>query len=668
MRHSSQGKRVSRLGIWPVAVIVFGILLLAVFSVPDDRSVAKRLLTDEAFDRLAVLSARRRQDAPELNADHAVRTLHYLDRLLLPSDWTEHLTVLERLVSASEDAGGVLDALRSGLVSAPEPPRAVLALALSRHEEGSEQLRKEARIFARSVMPAADHDLTLLVEAFRAADDVEHAFALTEHYLGSIAADRDPGPAVRQLFLKTALEADRAQDAWELASDSQRSGDASHLLALAEFAEAAGKSAEAIPILENALREQAQGEKEGKLLPPIERMLARFYEWNGRASDAFELHAKLALAGDSFSRTRCLELNPGLYRNEQLTRVLLAAEEQLSIEERSLLADLLRTAGRIDEAESQYRLLSTLNPQQSAEVDGVLGQMLSEAGRVEEGIEILRQAYHRDPENIEIGGKLGELLVQTGAEEDALAHYASMPRHNTVSATALQYLATAHGDRVLRRDALALKVRLSSSPVVTPFIELAEAHMLLGEFKDAERVILEGEKSFPESRELRLRHVSLLAVRKDFPAALEVLLSQQCLQHDPVAVAKLDEINVQSDDYSRILRWLGGPGVEDRIELSEAGRALLADIYLDSGRLTRARRLVEVLPEIPAFSGLRASLAFREGRLLEAERHQAIFVKTDGRARPEAWTQLGRLRNSLGRVEEARENFAMALALISERK
>ncbi|MCB1097392.1 MAG: tetratricopeptide repeat protein [Verrucomicrobiae bacterium] len=665
-----------------------GVFLLAAFAlIPDEGRIVRGLLQDEASYRLRELAAKR------LNGDPDATMLPFLGGSLTAEQWQDQQqfgTVLA-MVGESLQLSVVFASLQSA-ESIPPAQKAAIAVALILRAESAEDsdqsLTRSLNAFVKETMPKTPDAVMAAVQAYRRASKPKPAFELMRDLVAELGLAKLPAN-FNHTFRSIAFETGHVVEGYAVAlhlwqqvlkeNSPDALGSGRIDVELAEFidaAQASGKVSEAAGALEarlgsNRILHQALTSASAVSREELESFekfgwqLAEFSEWNKNPNRAFDVYARLAMRGDAKARARCCALQPGLYRGAELTAILLKNEVSLSAEQLHELADLVGKAGMIPETLRIYSRLIDAEPERAAELQTTLGVILDENGHRESALEVLRKAYAAAPRS-KAGKALGRVLVTSGRYEEAMAHYAEMPVHDRDSASEFFHVASALGDDAAAVAALEARMAVTTAPIVPDYVELAETCTMAGKYAQAESALQRGLAAFPESRELTLRYIVMLGSVGRDKDALELLMERKEYATDPAAIARLVDLKITTSYYDRVLKWLGGEGVERRIQLSEEGKALVADIYLQTGRKASALALIAELPEKPKFAWMKAYVYFLNGQYRQAERLQSQYVAGMGRALPEAWRQLGRIRRVLGNEHGARECFAMALAILNK--
>lgn len=658
------------------------VVLAAVALIPGEERVVRGLLKDGASDRLKALAAKRM----ELHPDEAM--LPFLSERLREEQWQDPAvfsTVLT-MVDGSSRPSSVFESLQR--VKVPDAQKTAIAVALSLNVRSSDaELKEELGEFIRITMPKTPDAVLAAVQAYRRSGETGAAFDLMHGLAAGVELQRLPDRFL-EIYRDLAFETEHqhvgytvARHQWNSVINSSGENDLEsgrldeELNKFIVAAHRSGELSEACQALEKRLSVNSllqaplhllvnSGASESEELRDFGRQLAQFSEWNADPGRAFDLYGRLAMLGDVEARKRCHALQPGLFRGEEMMQILLQNEEDLDVAELHQLADLVGNAGRMNDAKRIYFKLLQQLPEERVQLQTKLGLLLDENGQSLEALELLKDAY-ASRSDVKAGAALGRALVSSGKYGEALDHYAAMPEYDQESTSGYLYLATAMGDEESAIAAMEARLGHSKTPIVTDFVELAEAYSRQGRFLESENVFLDGLNHHPESRELTLRYIVMLGSSGQHSKALDLLLNQPDYSEDPAAVARLVDLEISPQDFPRVLKWLGGAGVEDRISLSEDGKALVADIYLQTGRKKQALALIEELSDEPRFMWMKAMVYFVSGQYVDAERLQSRFVAGTGRGSAEAWRQLGRTRRALGDERAARECFAMALSILN---
>ncbi|MDA0813543.1 MAG: hypothetical protein O3C21_14280, partial [Verrucomicrobia bacterium] len=540
-----------------LAVAVF--LLAAVAIIPSESRIVHGLLQDEASGRVRELASKR------LHGDADGSMLPFLATNLTDEQWQDPRqfgTVLA-MVAEAQNPAVVFNSLQR-TASIPPAQKAAIAVGLILKCEGEgkgenhEELVKSLSGYVKETMPRSPDAVLFAVQAYRKAGEVKPGFDLMRDLVEELGLANLP-TEFNATFKDLAFETGAIDDGhaaalhlWNLllkehAPDALATGQLdAELLQFLGDSRASGNVARAAEALE--LRLESNRILQGTLNPDgkesiadvksferFGRQLAEFSEWNKNPNRAFDVYARLAILGDVQARARCSALQPGLYRGEDLTVILLENEASLSLDELHQLADLVGKAGMIPETQRVYSRLMATEPERTAEFQTILGVILDENGHRESALEVLGKAYVAEPRS-KAASALGRVLVSSGKHQEAMDHYAAMPAHDRDSASDFFHVATALGDDAAAIVALEARMAATTSPIVPDFVELAETCALAGKYEQAESAFHSGLEAYPDSRELLLRYVVMMGSVGRDKAALKLLMERKDYAKDPAAI------------------------------------------------------------------------------------------------------------------------------------
>ena len=134
------------------------------------------------------------------------------------------------------------------------------------------------------------------------------------------------------------------------------------------------------------------------------------------------------------------------------------------------------------------------------------------------------------------------------------------------------------------------------------------------------------------------------------------------LRNDPEAISLHLASSLALKNYSRGLAFAGS-NADTRVELPISAKLPLAEIYYQTGAVSKSNRLYNSIPksELPALT--QATIAFRKGQHAEAERllrrHLAI-AKGDSKV----WSFLASVYQAQRKKTEAQHAYQRALELL----
>jgi tetratricopeptide (TPR) repeat protein len=325
---------------------------------------------------------------------------------------------------------------------------------------------------------------------------------------------------------------------------------------------------------------------------------------------------------------------------------------------------IAQRAGRLEEAEAEYRRALELNPS-SAEALVNLAELSRLRGRGEERVALLRRAVAAAPRSPIALQALGEALDAVGRSDEALGEYnrAVAVDMNWPSARRSYAFALARAGRMddaLKNAASAVALEPKSSEARYGLGRIA---MEMGRLDVAIAAFLEASRLDPKSA-LAWENLGVCLHESGDPAAALAPL-RQAVALDPADAAPRRNLGVAFDDLGR--------GAEAEAALKEAVR--LDAKYVDAwhalgvvlqklGRGPEAeeayRRAVALAPKrVESLSNL-AGLYEGDGRLDEAQSLLERALRA-GPARPAVLNNLGNVYRKRGRFADAARLYELAL-------
>jgi lipopolysaccharide biosynthesis regulator YciM len=697
-----------------------------------ERVPTERRARDRNRFRLLELRLARRELPP---ADAASATASAARRAALEAFWRQATAAwrdtryadavfheLAAIIPQLADPGAAWSLIAPEIEKAPSNQRTLLGEVFARAALAQNQPRAAAEAFATSHPPherSPAHALELS-RLWQLAGQPEAALAA----LGEIRA-----PEVNARRLALLREVNRNGEALALLQAQAEAApatapDARLTEQIGDVALAAGTPAEAIPAYTRYVAANPQdlaavrrlralhvaaGRPENALEParraaalshrdPLDLLeLARISEWSSRANDAFDLWLELALRNHPGALERLLALNPGLFRDEDLSRALEHAERTAPTLEnllaRARLEVDLGRYGRAREAFEAY-LAQRADPQVMIELARVLRENFEFSGAEQ----WLRRAATAQPTNVDLHREIAELLVYQGRYPEALTAYGELlPKSDAEEIIGpFTRLAEALGRFDEFARGLQRRIEASPAPVERDFVLLAYAHELAGHGPARRAALQEGLRRFPASDDLRLQIAYLESADQNYRAALQTLAPHTNLRGDLAAASLyLDLLRLNNDvtgerrflaaplggtiaqddaileriarareasrDYAEAIQIYRGLLARDANDVTRAGN--LARVYLTVGRHADARRLLApfLREPTPAILRLAADVAAAAGDQRAAETYQAAFLAASAEAPAPDWGALGDIRLSRGDRIGAKRAYAEAL-------
>ena len=430
-----------------------------------------------------------------------------------------------------------------------------------------------------------------------------------------------------------------------------------------------------------------------------QKQLAQLYEWSGDPNHAFDIYSILAEEEDAAALERLVALNPGLYRDKDILRLLRGLRGQASQDKyRVILARLLTKHGEYAEANFLYQKHLEQKPQDIAILEEY-AQALNRQQAYEKALGIWKSLQALRPRDEFVRGRIAEVYYLLGDFEKAFHAYQQLAKQSTDLATILKYrtLAESLGDFQSLSEALGREIQLKKQVCPDDFTKLAYVFSLLN--ADAERrgVLDRGLARFPESDTLRIQLSLLLVEKKEGGQALAVLSRSHDLKSNLVALRLYLDLLIESGDYAAAEKFLKS-GIDGKILDTPSINLLQALIYeghtndlaaekihqklyqqhpgesdyalnylrilAKLGRTKKAQSVLEPLLKnpMPAILKEAAHVYAELGDYRKAERLQNRFVDLPGNAGFQDWSYLGDIRYSAGHRSSAQHAYRQALA------
>jgi predicted Zn-dependent protease len=430
-----------------------------------------------------------------------------------------------------------------------------------------------------------------------------------------------------------------------------------------------------------------------------QKQLAQLYEWTGDPNRAFDLYIRLAEQKDAAALERLIALNPGLYRDKDLLKLLLGLVGDASQDKyRLILARLLTKHGEYAEANSLYQIHLQRKPQDTAVMEEY-AHTLKRQQAYQGALAIWTSLLELNPEDDAVRRCIAEVHYLLGDFEESLHAYQLLAKRSADLPTILKYriLAESLGDFQSLSEALGREMELKRQVAPDDFIKLAYVLSLLG--ADAERrgVLERGVAQFPASDTLRIQLSILLVEQKEARQALSVLARSHNLKSDLATLRLYLDLLIANGDYAAAEMFLK-TGIDEKILEAQSINLLQALIYEGNrndlaaetiyqrlyrqypgesayalnylhiltklGKTRKARSVLQPLLKNPTPAILKeaAHVNAELGDYQEAERLQTRFVELPGIAGFQDWSYLGDILHSAGKRSAAQRAYRRALA------
>ncbi|MGI9242552.1 MAG: tetratricopeptide repeat protein, partial [Verrucomicrobiales bacterium] len=357
----------------------------------------------------------------------------------------------------------------------------------------------------------------------------------------------------------------------------------------------------------------------------------------------------------------CVDLHLPLLRESEMATMLDAFIPVDGRPEYTLLAAKIH-AKRTDYeiADGLYRQHLSSHPDDAASW-AELGGMWDACSDLEQALEAYRKGSAANPDDDSLHKRIARTLVSLGRFEEALDYYGEMVRYDRKDLTQYLTLATNLGDSVSTNDALRKWFTLPGDRRSIDYLRLARSYGALGQYDQMVTVYERAIDAFPNERGIRIELAGELSRMRRHSDVMRVLASPE-LREDPEAVSLHLSAAVASKQFKSGLAFSGN-NAENRMALPISAKLPLAEIYYQTGSVSKSTRLYSSIPksELPTLT--RATLAFRGGRLAESEsllrRHLASNSK-DHRS----WSFLASVYQAQRKKPEARDAYQRALDLL----
>ena len=748
-------KPTNPLPIWGLMGILLACAITFYLLVPNQKKLLNRLVQDgkpkRALEVLHSLPQTEKARDPEFYELLRLRLNRQLlnpkDKAVVIAQIEESLQAFERSSSSQDflaevlhsisllnDYAQALKLVAPHLKTIPNSARQVLVRVLVRDALASNKPDVAAATFENCLrpFPPAETNLVEAVRLWRAAARPDSALRVLEDFeqqsgKGSSAL----GPMLVELRFNLLREVGRNSEAFDLASrltSQSEDGEARHKW-LKRMQATAGSAAQHRKLLEEyrhhvqtrpadaetwrliaqmstrandlALAKEAF-QKLISLTPgdmAAQKQLAQLYEWSGDPNRAFDLYIQLAEQRDAAALERLIALNPGLYRDKDLLRLLRGLGGEASQNTyRLILARLLTKHGEYAEANSLYQKHLQRKPEDTAVMEEY-AQTLKRQQAYESALAIWKSLQELRPEDEAVRGRIAEVYYLLGDFEESLHAYQQLAKRSTDLATILKYrtLAESLGDFQSLSEALGREMELKRQVTPDDFIKLAYVFSLLG--ADAERrgVLERGLAQFPDSDILRIQLSILLVEKKAASQALPILARCHNLKTNLATLRLYLDLLIGSGDYAAAEKFLK-TGIDEKILDAPSINLLQALIYEGNqndlaaekihqklyqqhpgesayalnylhiltklGKTRKAQSVLQPLLKNPTPAILKeAAHVYAElGDYKEAERLQTRFVELPGIAGFQDWSYLGDIRYSAGNRSAAQRAYRRALA------
>lgn len=748
-------KPTNPLPVWGLLGVLLACAITFYLLVPNQKRLLARLVQDGKAQRaLEVLHALSQAEIARNPEFYELMRLRLSRQLLDPKDKAgviaqieatlqalerspasqDYLSEVQESIALLDDCAQALKLTAPHLKTLPNPARLTLVEALVRDALTSDQAEVAAETYENCLrpFPSAETNLVEAVRLWRAAARPEKAIRVLEDFeqlsgKGSSAL----GFVLAELKFNLLREVGRNGEAFDLASSliGQPNGGEAGQKWLKRMQATADSVPRQLKLLEEYRhRVQTHPADAGtwRLIAEISvvvvdldsakealqkfisltpgdknapKQLAQLYEWNDEPSLAFDLYLKLAEQKDAAALERLIALNPGLYRDKDLLRILRGLSGEAHHDKyRLILARLLTKHGEYAEAYSLYRAHLQQKPKDVAVMEEY-ARTLRRQQIYDSALTVWKSLQKLKPEDEVVRGHIAEVYYLLGDFENSLRAYQQLAKRSTDLAAILKYctLAESMGELQSLSEALARKMEWEDQGAPEDFIKLAYVFNLIGADAKRQRVLERGLVLFPDNDALRIQLSVLLVEKKEGSQALPVMARSHNLKTDLDALRLYLELLIGSGKYATAERFLKSGIAEKLLEThniillqalihegnqnDDAAERIHQKLYLQHpgensyalnylrvlirlGKAREARTVMQPLLKNPTPEILReASHVYAElGDYKEAEKLQARVMELPGKARFQDWSHLGDIRYSAGNRSAARRAYRQALA------
>jgi len=750
-------KLTNPLPIWGLMGILLACAITFYLLVPNQKKLLNRLVQDGKAKRaLKVLDSLSKNEMARDPEFYELMRLRLNRQLLDPKDKSGVIAQLEACLQALEHSSSnqellseVLHSISSlndcpqgvkliapHLDSLPNALRQTLVSALVRDALASNQAELAAVTYENCLrpFPPAETNLVEAVRLWRAAAKPDRAIRV----LGDFEQQSGKGssalsPVLAELKFNLLREVSRNSEAFDLASSltSQNNEEAARQKWLKRMQGTAGGAAQHKKLLEeyrhhvqtvpadagtwrliaeistaaNDLPSAMEALQKLISLTPgdlaAQKQLAQLYEWNGDPNGAFDLYIKLAEQKDAAALERLVALNPGLYRDRDVLRLLRGLGAEASQDKyRLIFARLLTKHGEYAEANLLYQKHLHGKPDDTAVLEEY-AQTLKRQHAYARALVNWKSLQQLKPEDEAVRGRIAEAYYLLGDFDESLRAYQRLAKRSTDLATIVKYctLAESMGDFRSLSEALGREMELKEQVAPDDFIKLAYVFNLLGAVAEQRGALERGLARFPESDTLRIQLCVLLVENKEARQALPILARSHSLKTDLEALRLYLDLLIASGDYATAERFLK-TGIDEKIMDAQSITLLQAVIYEGNqnevaaeriyqklvqqhpgeisyalnylqiltkrGKTRQARSVLQPLLKNPTPAILKeaAQIYTELGDYKEAERLQIRLMELSGKAGFQDWSYLGDIRYSAGSHSAAHRAYRQALAVV----
>lgn len=546
-----------------------------------------------------------------------------------------------------------------------------------------------------SIDEAENHRVALLkFEVLRELNQPEEAFEL----LLDIIQNLPESQRTQRLdqLIETALQSDRTEDAvpYILQEAMQDRDNPVKWEKVAVITTQGGLLIEAVHAREQILKLQPDN-KDNRL------QLAQLYLWTEHPDKAFDQYLTLFGPDHPEILDPLIELNKGLYRDEELLEVMQAHRSVVMTSGHGIdLARLLLNVGRFEEAKPEYRRLIEEHPD-DVDLMTEYGSLLLALFQDEEARDIFEKAQSIQPLNTSVLKSMGQISLNQGEYLKALAVFDKLSKSidDPEVLNTMISLAGALGKNKVLIEALTRKIERTDSATPSDYQNLSYLHLREGQMREALTTYERGLEAFPADPPLRAQYAYALADSGQFQKAWSILSLHPDLKSDREMIQFGITLLLNSERYNEARQFVVTQltteikklpfytEIQGRIAEAEGDNARALQHYrtlydLDPRNisfLTQYARLLS-LNDDPrkALKILKPVLDTRDPGLLkilaqvfaasrlykEAEIYQRKYIQSEPPDLAQAWGGLGDILLSVGNTVHAKRAYQRGLDIL----
>lgn len=426
--------------------------------------------------------------------------------------------------------------------------------------------------------------------------------------------------------------------------------------------------------------------------------LAQLHEWSNQPGRSFDYYLEALRLKQYDALPRLLDLNAGLYRDEELAAVLAEAPEVEALQAfADAIARLQARTGNFEAAQKSYEQAIRRKPTDFVLVNEY-ASFEAAMFEFEKAAKLYEQALKLRPEDVNTRKALAEVYLLLGDYDAALALYEKLAEDTKDELVMNRYVTLAESlgkiDNV--RRGLRRKIEVAAGAVPQDYMRLAYFENMATQRAEYLRVLQDGVKRFPNDPALRLQTAYALASENEYGSAVELLAAHPDLRTSPEVIqfyltlliqtqriqearaflrseikpelletpallglrAQVAEVDEQLDEASAIYARLHQAQPQD-LEYGMNHARLLAA----RGKTAEAKQVLALYeddpnPEILKLSAMVYNAA---GDYRTAEKYQKRYLETRPKELPQSWGFLGDILLSRGDKLNARRAYQRGL-------